>query len=184
MQNAESNPTQPQQQEMAARSPVKTPATGTAGPDARTQAREFGSTNHASSAEPHPAGNGAPLQPVETPVSDAIKDPVQRANARIVPLNVKGTASTDDTVDADGKALEAKQDAPLLHDNVITSNATLENNVPAPAAGLGGIDSRERHGLPLIATRPGQRVVCHGSVVFQRFNGGRAELVFSLEPDR
>ncbi|CAB3801150.1 hypothetical protein LMG28138_04952 [Pararobbsia alpina] len=52
MQNAESNPGQAQQNEIAARSPAHTPAAGSASPDAATQAKEFGSSTTASSAEP------------------------------------------------------------------------------------------------------------------------------------
>jgi hypothetical protein len=52
MQNAEDNPTQKQQNEMAAKSPVHTPAAGTASPDAHTQAKEFGSSSNAGAAEP------------------------------------------------------------------------------------------------------------------------------------
>jgi hypothetical protein len=62
-------------------------------------------------------------------------------HSRSVSVDVANTASSDNTVDTDGKALEAKRNLSPRHDNVITSNATLENNVPAPAFRLGGIDS-------------------------------------------
>lgn len=186
MQNAESNPTQPEQQQMAARSPAKTPAAGGSWPDPKTLADEFGSTDDAGSAQADPAGNSpAGSAPVRVGVPDAggVADPFERAQQRIVSTEMAGAASTDDTVDADAKSLEARRDAPVWHDNVINSNATLENNVRAPATGLGGIDSREVRALPSIATRAGYRVVSRGAVVFERFNGSRTEHVFSLEPD-
>jgi hypothetical protein len=43
--------------------------------------------------------------------------------------------ASDNTVDTDGKGLEAMRGEPLQRDNVIGSNATLINNVAAPAVG-------------------------------------------------
>ncbi len=61
MQNAEGNPTQAQQNEMAAKSPAKTPAAGATSPDPKTLAQEIGSTKRASSAEAIAAKEPAPL---------------------------------------------------------------------------------------------------------------------------
>jgi hypothetical protein len=184
MQNAEQNPTQEQQNEMAAKSPVHTPATGTAAPDAHTQAQEFGSSSHAGAAEPTGRGNragGLPPIDLDAQTVDSA-DPVQRANSRVVSLDTANSASTDNTVDTDGKGLEAKRGLSPWHDNVISSNATLENNVRAPATGLGGIDSRVGGNLPLIATREGWRVQYLGTVYIQRTNGSLAEHVIRLDP--
>jgi hypothetical protein len=183
MQNAEANPGQAQQNEIAARSPVHTPAAGSQSPDARTQAKEFGSTTAAGSAEPTPGpktSNPLPSIDLESQSSDS-DDPLERARSRTVSLDVANTASSDNTVDTDGKIQEARRDLPARHDNVISSNATLENNVAAPAAGLGGIDSRVGGSFPLIGVRPGWRVVDCGTVYTDERNGSRAEHVIQFD---
>ncbi|WP_250520562.1 DUF3005 domain-containing protein [Caballeronia sp. NCTM1] len=184
MQNAEGNPTQAQQNEMAAKSPAKTPATGTASPDAATQAAEFGRDRNAGSAEPGQRNDPSPLPDIDhASIARDSGDPVQRANSRIVGVDSQGMGSTDDTVDADAKSIEARRDLSGWHDNVITSNATLENNVPAPAAGLGGIDSRVTGNLPSILPKPSYRVVVTETVYAEERNGSRASHVFRLEPE-
>ena len=90
-------------------------------------------------------------------------------------------AASDDTVDTDGKGLEARRDASMWQDNVIYSNATLENNIPVRPQGLVNLDSRPGGNLPVIATRQGWRVVYLGSVDIKERNGSRGEHVFSLE---
>ena len=181
-QNAEGNPTQAQQNDMAAKSPAKTPATGSASPDAATQAKEFGSTANAGSAEPKPRNERSPLpsNDKETIARDS-GDPVERAASRIVGVDTQGMGSTDDTVDADAKSIEARRDLSGWHDNVIASNATLENNVPTPAAGLGGFDSRMTGNLPAILPKPGWRVVVTETIYDEQVNGSRASHVFRLE---
>ena len=47
MENAQNNPTQAQQNEIAAKSPAKTPAAGGDMPDAKQQAKEFGRAKRA-----------------------------------------------------------------------------------------------------------------------------------------
>jgi hypothetical protein len=182
MQNAEANPTQSQQNEMAAKSPAKTPAAGTASPDTSTLANEFGGTKHATSAESHAAKKTSPLPPIdiESYTSDSA-DPVQIARSRIVSTDNANMAATDNTVDTDGKSLEARKNFSIWHDNVITSNATLENNVPIPASGLGGIDSRPMGNLPAVAPKSGYRVVFCGTTYQQQMNGSRAEQVIRFE---
>lgn len=183
MQNAEGNPTQSQQNEMAAKSPAKTPAVGAASPDEKTLAREFGSTRHAGSAESLAGGTTSPLPAIDVDSYTVDSpDPVARANSRIVSTDNANMAATDDTVDTDGKSLEARKNESAWHDNIISSNATLENNVPVPAQGLGGFDSRLGGNLPLIAPREGYRVVFSGYTYQQQMNGSRPELVFHFEP--
>lgn len=182
MENAQNNPTQGQQNEIAAKSPAKTPAAGDM-PDAATQGREFGKTKHATSAESVAAKDPAPLPSIEHGTKDADSpDPVARANARIVSVDNAGMAASDDTVDTDGKGLEARRDASMWQDNVINSNASLENNIPAPPEGLVDLDSRPGGNVPLIATRDGWRVAYHGTVDVKQRDGTRAEQVFTLEP--
>jgi len=182
MQNAEGNPTQGQQKEMMAKSPAKTPATGTASPDAQTQAREFGSTDNARSAEPG-ASKENDVQPSidDKAASNGSPDPVQEANSRIRSVDSDAMESTDDTVDADAKSIEASRDLSGWHDNVISSNATLENNVPAPARGLGGIDSRPTGNAPAILPKKGYRVVFGETLYTQEVNGSKASHVFRFE---
>lgn len=184
VQNAEGNPTQAQQNEMAAKSPATTPATGTAAPDAKKQAQEFGSTKQATSAESVAAKEPAPLPAIdtarETPAQSS-GDPVERANERIVSVDNAAMAASDNTVDTDAKGLEARQDASQWHDNVIYSNATLENNLPDSPEGLVNIDTRAGGAMPPIATREGWRVERRGVVEIGSRNGARGEVVFTLE---
>ena len=181
MENNEHNPTQSQQNEIAAKSPAKTPAAGDM-PDAETQAREFGKTKRATSAQSVAAKDPAPLPSIEHGTRDADSpDPVARANARIVSVDNAGMAASDDTVDTDGKGLEARRDASIWQDNVINSNASLENNIPVRAQGLVDFDSRPGGNVPIITTRDGWRVAYHGTVDVKRRNGSRAEQVFTLE---
>lgn len=179
--NAQNNPTQAQQNEIAAKSPAKTPAAGDM-PDAKTQAREFSKTKGATSAESVAAKEPAPLPSIEHGAKDADSpDPVARANARITSVDNAGMAASDNTVDTDGKGLEARRDQSMWQDNVINSNATLENNVPVPPDGLVDLDSRPGGNVPVVATRAGWRVAYHGTIDVQQRNGSRAEQVFSLE---
>ena len=181
MENAQNNPTQAQQNEIAAKSPAKTPAAGDM-PDAKQQAKEFGKTKRATSAESVAAKNPAPLPSIEHGAKDADSpDPVARANARITSVDNAGMAASDNTVDTDAKGLEARRDASMWQDNVINSNATLENNIPVPPDGLVDLDSRPGGNVPIVATREGWRVAYHGTVDIKERNGSRAEQVFSLE---
>jgi hypothetical protein len=184
MQNAESNPGQAQQNEIAARSPAHTPAAGTASPDARTQAREFGSRSAAGSAEPtHSQQDKRPsvLPDIDLDAyTSSSPDPVQKANSRNVSVDVANTAASDSTVDTDGKSLEARRHQSVWHDNVISSNDTLENCVAAPARAL-AVDSRESGNLPMIACRPGWRMVYCETAYDAQMSGSRAEHVIRLE---
>lgn len=181
MENNEHNPTQGQQNEIAAKSPAKTPAAGAASPDAATQAREFGSARHATSAQSVAAKEPAPLPPLHRQTHDDTGDPVARANARIHSVDNAGMAATDDTVDTDGKGLEARRGASQWQDNVIYSNASLDDSVPVPAEGLVDWDSRKGGTMPVIATRPGWQVSRRGTVMIADRHGAHAEQLFSLD---
>ena len=181
MQSAEGNPTQAQQNEMAAKSPAKTPAAGTASPDAQTQAREFGAEKHAMSTEGIAAKDPAPLPAIDRAGPASPGDPVQRAKARIVSVDNAAMAASDDTVDTDGKGLEARRDPSPWHDNVIYSDATLDNSLPVLPEGLVDIDTRPGGTMPLIAARKGWRVARNGVVEVKAPSGARGEVVFTLE---
>ena len=180
--NAQNNPTQTQQNRIAAKSPAKTPAAGDM-PDAKTQGREFGKGKHETPTSWVGAKEPAVLPSIDhSAKKDAeSEDPVARANARTVSVDNAGMAASDNTVDTDAKGLEARRDASVWHDNVINSNATLENNVPVPADGLVDLDSRPGGNVPIVATREGWRVAYHGTVDIPERNGTRAEQVFTLE---
>ncbi|WP_175841866.1 DUF3005 domain-containing protein [Burkholderia arboris] len=108
-------------------------------------------------------------------------DPVRRAAARIPTLDNANMVMTDSTVDVDGKGMEAAAGASKWHDNVIYSNASLDDAVETPDDGLGGIESRPSGNLPQIATRPGWRVRHVGDVDIEHGDGTRAEHVIRLE---
>jgi hypothetical protein len=82
-------------------------------------------------------------------------------------LDVSNDGTLDDTVDTDGKNIQAKRDMEMRErepDSVITSNATPVNFVPEPGDGLGGFDSRPaRNGL-LLALERGFRLIDRGMV--------------------
>ncbi|WP_175968053.1 DUF3005 domain-containing protein [Burkholderia sp. BCC0322] len=122
------------------------------------------------------------LPPIErgthAPDSD---DPVRRAAARIATLDNASMAMTDNTVDVDGKGMEAAVGASKWHDNVIHSNASLDEAVDTPDEGLGGIESRPSGNLPQIATRPGWHVRHVGAVDVEHGDGARPEHVIVLE---
>jgi len=182
VQNSEGNPSQTQQNAMAARSPAKTPAAGTASPDAATLAKEFGNTRQAGSAEAVNVKGVTPLPAIDVrrETSDSA-DPLERAKSRIVSVDNAGMAASDNTVDTDGKSLEARRNQGEWHDNVISSNATLENSVITPATGLGGIDSRKNRNVPQVAARAGHRIVYCGIEYRSKVNGSRAEHLITIE---
>ena len=180
--NTQNNPTQSQQNEIAAKSPAKTPAAGGDMPDAKTQGQEFHKTKRQTSTSWVGAKDPAPLPAMEHRTEDAnCDDPVARANARTVSVDNAGMAASDNTVDTDAKGLEARRDASMWQDNVINSNATLENNVFVPPDGKVDLDSRPGGNVPVVATREGWRVAYHGTVDVPQRNGTRAEQVFTLE---
>lgn len=71
----------------------------------------------------------------------------------------------DGTVGADGKEHEADRSDSIWQDNVVYSNATLDNAFDTPDDGLGGIDSRPGGNAPLIDTVAGCTAVREGVVV-------------------
>ncbi|QTD93826.1 DUF3005 domain-containing protein [Burkholderia anthina] len=179
MQNAESNPTPKQQREQIEQSPVKTPAAGGM-PDAAARAAEVAKRPQTPETIAAKAPTGLPPIDVDAHAVDS-GDPVRRAAGRIVTLDNANMAMTDNTVDVDGKGMEARTGATEWHDNVIYSNASLDDAVDTPDEGLGGIESRPSGNLPRIATRPGWRVSHVGDVEIEHGDGTRAEHVIRLE---
>ncbi|QVN22190.1 DUF3005 domain-containing protein [Burkholderia pyrrocinia] len=179
MQNTESTAAPKRQREQIERSPVKAPAAGDM-PDAAPQVAQV--ARRPLSPEAVAAKMPTGLPPIERG-AHAIDsgDPVRRAAGRITTLDNANMAMTDNTVDVDGKGMEAAAGASKRHDNVIHSNASLDDAVDTPDEGLGGIESRPSGNLPQIAARPGWRV-CHvGDVDIEHGDGTRAEHVIRLE---
>jgi hypothetical protein len=119
----------------------------------------------------------------DQPAQIASADPLFIASRRILTVEVAGTAASNSSVDADGKTAEARRDVRERHDNVVTSNATMENHVVEPGDGLAGFDSRTVRAVPHIAALPGYRVEVRGHVVVENRNGERIDVVISIEPD-
>ena len=130
---------------------------------------------------PRPEGAKLSQPPPDSPRDD----PLARASRRIRSVDAAGAEASDNTIDTDGKGLEAAKSPSQWQDNVIYSNASLENSRPEPdpAAPIAGIDSRPNQGRPTIATEPGQHVVMRGVVDETARNGTRAAQRFSLEDD-
>ncbi|MBN3725799.1 DUF3005 domain-containing protein [Burkholderia sp. Ac-20379] len=185
MQPVKSNPTPQRLHEEAGKSPVKTPAAGPDQPDAATQAAGFREHDKQaakpSAQTPETIAGKTPtgLPPIEQGArGDAERDPVRRAAERITSLDNANMAATDNSVDVDGKGREARREAPPRQDNVIHSNASLDDATAPPADGLGGIDSQPP---AEIAARPGWQVRERGTTVVERDGNRRTERVFSFE---
>ncbi|WP_186054706.1 DUF3005 domain-containing protein [Burkholderia gladioli] len=181
MKPVKSNPYPQQQHEKVGESPLKTPAAGKDQPDASAQASGF-----ARNQTPETVAGKTPtgLPPIERGErGDQHADPVRRAAARITSLDNANMASTDNSVDVDGKGQEARREASPLQDNVIHSNASLDDSTAPPDEGLGGIDSQPR---AEVLARPGWAVRDQGMVMVDHREGNgirRAERLFSFERD-
>ncbi len=183
MNDAQANPTQGQQNAASSRSPSKEPAHETALADAENMARDFASHPGAGApADPAVERNPDPLPDVDPGLeSKPHPDPLVVARSRIVSVDTHGTAASDGTVDTDGKAREARRHQGLRRDNQVHSNAVLDDHVPTPPDGLGGIDSRAGGNLVRLALAPGWRVVDLGPTVHEGLNGSRGARRFRLE---
>ncbi|MDO3527225.1 DUF3005 domain-containing protein [Ralstonia pseudosolanacearum] len=124
-----------------------------------------------------------PPEPVpDAPAAHARRDddPVRLAARRIRSVDAAGTEASDDTIDTDGKGLEAARDRSPWQDNVIFSNATAANHLPENDPDLAGVDSRTGHGGLLITTAPGHAVTYEGTVNVATRTGTRTALRFSI----
>ncbi|WP_371884316.1 DUF3005 domain-containing protein [Caballeronia sp. S22] len=181
MNNAESSPSQAQQREIQAKTRSTTPATETARTDPDVMSRDHVGSSTPPTSYQTGARDPDPLPPIDLDASTpASPDPLEGAKSRIVSVDSANMEASDDTVDTDGKGLEAKQDLPIQHDNVVGTKATLVNHVPAPAMGLGGIDSRPEGNRPSIQLRAGWTMDYHGYVETPTRNGGRVAHLISI----
>ncbi|SMG02325.1 DUF3005 domain-containing protein [Burkholderia singularis] len=184
MSNAHSNPARATHDGMPARNPVKRSA---AARDRRDtpDAAQANEAPRAPKLSPERAAAKLPtgLPPIDRDAYSADSgDPVRRAASRIVSIDNANMAATDNSVDVDGKGMEARQGASEWQDNVIYSNASLDDSVDTPDDGLGGFESRPAGNVPQIALRRGWRVRYVGAVEVERGDGRRAEHVICLEP--
>lgn len=157
MNNAEGNEPQGKQTDRTADSPVKTPGAETAHikmSDA-AKASAGGEAHAAAGAKSGGAQPNVHVGPMGT------AEPHPRG------IDVANDGTLDDTVDADGKSIQAKRyDDMRQHDPdaVINSNATRVNFVREPGDGLGGFDSRPGRNGILLALERGYRVIDRGMV--------------------
>ncbi|NKA10343.1 hypothetical protein GO298_03900 [Ralstonia solanacearum] len=131
----------------------------------------------------HPAPPIPPPEPgPDAPAAHARRDddPVRLAARRIRSVDAAGTEASDDTIDTDGKGLEAARDRSPWQDNVIFSNATAANHLPENDPDLAGVDSRTGHGGLLITTAPGHAVTYEGTVNVATRTGTRTALRFRI----
>jgi hypothetical protein len=161
MNNGESNETQDKQTKRTADSPVKTPGSDTA------HIKMSDAQKAAAGGEAHAGANAMDRQGETTDSAMLEVGPAGVRERRPRGIDVINDGAMDDTVDADGKSLQAKREESMLAnqpDEVINSNATTSNYVPTPADGLGGFDSRPgRNGLLLMLER-GCRLIDRGMV--------------------
>jgi len=89
-------------------------------------------------------------------------------------LDVVNAGTMDSSVDTDGKSSDARRDLPAWRDNVVGSNASLDDSVDTPAEGLAGIDSRAAGNRPQIAAGIDYQVDYLGAVAVSSdgYDGG------------
>jgi hypothetical protein len=161
MSSAESNDPKDKQTQQAADSPIKTPAAETA------HVKMSDAAQAASGGEAHAgAGAKAPRNDAPPPAGMVI-GPDGRPETLARGADVMNDGTLDDTVDADGKNIQAQRYDQMIAtepDAVINSNATTENYVPTPDDGLGGFDSRLGRNGVLLMLEKGYRMIDRGMV--------------------
>ncbi|GAB7523258.1 DUF3005 domain-containing protein [Paraburkholderia sp. 2C] len=110
-----------------------------------------------------------PIQPSQQPEqTQSQTQPQEKSPERsMLSMEMHNDRTHDSTVDTDGKNREAARLAgygAIGPDEVTTSNATLDNNVPEADDGLAGFDSRPGGSGVLLAVEPGYTVVQKGMV--------------------
>lgn len=159
----ESNESRKEQKEQAHQSPLKKPETETAHADQADVGAAAQGHNPGSKPSPH-TDAGPDGAAVETPPR---KKAMLPEDVRPRGIDVDNDNSSDSTVDTDGKDHDAKR-LGRLEDSEVISNASSDNEVPTPAEGLAGIDSRPGGNRPAIQTQDGRSVVIDDGVDEQR----------------
>jgi hypothetical protein len=159
MNDANSNDPKDKQSEHVAKSPIKTPGAETA------HVKMSDAQKAASGGEAHAGANAR--ADLSTSAADTTIGPDGVREMRPRGADVLNDDTMDDTVDADGKNIQAQRYDEMMReepDAVINSNATTVNYVDTPDDGLGGFDSRPgRNGVLLMLER-GWRMVDRGMV--------------------
>lgn len=158
MNNAEANESQDKQTDRAADSPIKTPSAETA------HVSKGDAAKAASGGEAHA---GADAKQESPRLQDPVTGPRGTPEARPRGIDVANDDTLDDTVDADGKNIQAKRYEQMQAsqpDSVIANNATLANHVRESKDGLGGFDSRPARNGVLLALERGYRMIDRGMV--------------------
>jgi hypothetical protein len=158
MSDAQANDPKDKQAQHAADSPIKKPEAETA------HVKLSDAQKAAAGGEAHAGTSTRP--DVSTSAYTTI-GPDGVREARPIGADVLNDGSLDDTVDADGKNIQAQRYDEMLAnepDAVINSNASTVNYVDTPDDGLGGFDSRiGRNGVLLMLER-GWRMIDRGMV--------------------
>ncbi|KMY84974.1 hypothetical protein BUMB_04215 [Candidatus Paraburkholderia calva] len=158
MSDANTNDPKAKQIDQTAASPVKTPGAETA------HIKMSDAQKAAADGEAH-AGAGMSRTGANSSAYTIGPDNVREMRPR--GADVLNDDTMDDTVDADGKNIQAQHYDQMMRnepDAVITSNATTVNFVNTPSDGLGGFDSRPgRNGVLLMLER-GWRMIDRGMV--------------------
>ncbi|WP_250493190.1 DUF3005 domain-containing protein [Caballeronia sp. GAWG1-1] len=160
MNNAESNESQDKQADRAADSPIKTPS-------AETARVNMSDAKKAESGREAHAGAGAGAKQESASHADRNIGPLGTPESRPRGIDVANDETLDDTVDADGKNIQAKRYEQMQAtdpDAVINSNATHANHVAEQGDGFGGFDSRPGRNGILLALDRGYRVIDRGMV--------------------
>jgi hypothetical protein len=106
-------------------------------------------------------------QPEQTQAQTQTRTQEKSPERSVLSMEMHNDRTHDSTVDTDGKNREAARLAgygAIGPDEVTTSNATLDNNVPEANDGLAGFDSRPGGNGVLLAVEPGYTVVEKGMV--------------------
>jgi hypothetical protein len=107
-------------------------------------------------------------QPGQTQSQTQARTPEKSPERSVLSMEMHNDRTHDSTVDTDGKNREAARLAGygrIGPDEVTTSNATLDNNVPEADDGLAGFDSRPGGNGVLLAVEPGYTVVEKGMML-------------------
>ncbi|SDV50280.1 DUF3005 domain-containing protein [Chitinasiproducens palmae] len=166
MSNLENNPPRQEQEEQARKSPVKRPEHDTSHLSPGEVANASGGSHGDPAGKDHggePTASGSTDQPYGNETDHTLGKSKTIEGAQPRGTDQFNDNASDSTVDTDGKGRDARFGRADV-DQVIVSNASTEDAVPTPPAGLGGIDSRPGGNQPAIMARDGSAVVYEGVV--------------------